>query len=638
MSLTFTMTECSRCGADRQTRFPCPECGLRPRPTEVDINVQFRQNAVRPARRVREGEATHLDLDAHELLSSGRLEDLPDRILAVGDSIGRREETGPAQLVELAAEIASLGHWTQGVKRLRPWVFLSDAVVVVVNELIKVFDIALRALLSEEIRTAQRCEGEIQAALDRAASAIGEANRRLDLMSLIIDADDPTGTWMAVAIDGDPTTALERGEALFLSRTGLRCGESAALTALMMAPMMATIGDEDRWWNLVNKHIRFLDIYRAALAPVLQDPAFASRRSDVVHDLWLSARRASRLPSPETLRQDASDLLDLGHLVVEQLLKFNLGLGCALTTSRSFAATQGRDVSDLASVADSQGWPIAQDLGDSSIRNAFAHRDYTIDGDSVLLSPARSNPTTSPRSLTITELSDSVLEIIEVSAAMELATVWLTEQVDPDSVFVPQGIIFAESLLIGFGWSDVSIIADAEDQVTISACVDTPLPLAAIAFAIAPLVGTTRELCLHLKSRNESNECIAVVPVELFSAWQRTESEPLKEASFVHLCAVTTIDESPILSHDHVRKVIGIRTCQLVVDEEQDLSSVCAALEIWRSAARALDFPDLAREIGRAIRLRRYRAAGLPITEADTPKLLAHVEADLPSPPTNLLS
>ena len=611
---------------------------MRPRPTEVDINVQFRQNAIRPARRAREGEATHLDLDANELLSSGRLEDLPDRILAAGDSIGRREETGPAQLAEIAGEIASLEHWAQGVKRLRPWVFLSDAVIVVVHELIKVFDIVLRALLSEEIRTAQRCEGELQAALDRAAGAIGEADGRLELMSRVIDADDPTGAWMAVAIDGDPTTALERGEALFLGRTGLRCGETVALTALMMAPMMATIGDEDRWWNLVNEHIRFLDSHRAALAPVLQDPSFASRRSDVVHDLWLSARRASRLPSPETLRQDASDLLDLGHLVVEQLLKFNLGLGCALTTSRSFAATQGRDVSDLAGVADSQGWPIAQNLGDSSIRNAFAHRDYTIDGDSVLLSPARSNPTTSPRSLTIPELSDSVLEIIEVSAAMELATVWLTEQVDPDNVFVPQGTIFAESLLIGFGWGDVNIIADANDHVIISACVDTPLPLAAIAFAVAPLVGTTRDLYLHLKSRDESSQCTAVIPVDLYSAWQHTESEPQREAAFVHLCAVTTIDESPILSHDHVRKVISIRACQLVIDEGQDLSTVGAGLEIWRSVARALDFPDLAREIGRAIRLRRYRAAEIPTTEADAPMLLAHVEAELPPPPRHLLS
>ena len=638
MSLTFARTVCSRCDAHRQTRFPCPVCGLRPRPTEVDVDVQFRHRSVEPAQRARESLGQSLDMDAMELLTSGHLGELADRIFAAGDLIGRGDESGADQLADLAGEIASLERWTREVKSLRPLLFVADAVKVIVDELINVFDVVVRALLSEEISAAQACEAEVQACLDRSAGAIERANERMDIMLSVIGGEDPIGAWMAVAFDGDPITAIERGEATFLQRTGLGCGAATSLAAVTMAPMIATICDEDRWWSLVNEHVRFLDHYRTLLGPVLQEPSFASRRRDVIHDLWLSARRASRMPDPETLRQDASDLLDTGHLVVEQQLKFNLGLGCALTTRRSFAATQGCDVSELAGIARGQGWPIAQQLGDAAIRNAFAHRDFTIDGDCVLLSPRRGRPATSPRSLTIPELQDAVLEIIEISSAMELATLWLTEQVDPNSVIIPEGLVFLESTLIGFGWNEVEIAAEVDDCVRISGCVDTPVPLAAIAFAVGPLVGTVREVWLHLKSRDRSRECTAVVPVDLYAAWGRTECEPEKEAAFIRLCEATTVDGSPIMSRSHVHHVIAIRACQLTIDQEQQLATVCTGLKVWRSLARALELPDLAREIGRAIRLRTYRAAEIPVSEADTPALLEHVGTDLPPLRANLLS
>ena len=638
ISLTFSKIDCSRCGADRQTRFPCPECGMRPRPSEVDINVQDRRDAVRPAQLAREAEALPLALDATELLSSGRLGELAERIYAAGDLIGRRDEAGAIQLAGLAEEIASLERWTHEVKRLRPWVFLTDAVKVAVDELINVFDVVVRALLSEEIRAAQLCEAEAQAALDRSADAIWAANEKLELMVRVLDGGDPIGAWMAVAIDGDPTTAIERGEALFLLRTGMKCGNTAGLTALMLAPLAATIGDEHRWWGLVDAHIRFLDGHRGGIGSVLQDPSYASRRSDVVHDLWQSARRASRMPSAETTRQDAADLLELGHLVVEQQLKFNLGLGCTLTTRRSFAATQGCDVADLAGIARDQNWPIASHLGDSTIRNAFAHRDFTIDGDSVLLSPQRGRPTASGRSLTMPELLDSVLEIIEVSAAMELATVWVTETVDPESVFVAEGIEFVEAILNCFGCDEVDVVTSADNCVRISACVDTPVRLATIAAVVQPLVGTAREVSLHLQSRDKSRECTVIVPVDIHAAWQRAESELEKEAAFLRLCEATTVDGVPILSRDHVRHVVGIRACELFVDQDQELADVCTGLAVWRLLAETLALADLARDIGRAIRCRRYRAAGIQITEADLPMLLEHVGVDLPPPITDLLS
>ena len=631
------MIDCIRCGADRQTRFQCPECGMRPRPTEVDINVQFRRAAVRPAQLAREGEALPLDLDAQELLSSGRLGKLAERIYSAADLIGKRDEAGSTQFADLAGEIASLERWTHEVRRLRPWVFLTDAVKAAVQELVNVFDTILRALASEKIREAQSCEAAAQAALDRSADAIWDADRGLELMLRVLEGGDPIGTWMAVAIDGDPATATERGKALFLRRTGMTCGDSAGLTALMLAPIAATVCDEDRWWDLVNEHIQFLDDHRADLGQLLQDPAYSSRRSDVTHDLWQSARRAARMPGAETMRQEAADLLELGHLVVEQQLKFNLGLGCALTTRRSFAATQGCDVAVLAGIARDQDWSIAQNLGDAAIRNAFAHRDFTVAGDSILLSPQRSGQRTSTRSLTMPELLDSVLEIIEVSAAMELATLRVTENVDPTSVYVPKGIEFMEALLTGFGFNEVEVTRSADDCVRISACVDSPVPLATIISTVQPLVGMAREASFDLTRRDQAQECTVVVPVDVHSAWQRAATELEREAAFLRLCNATMIDGTPAMSRDHVRHVISVRASQLFIDQDRALADVSVGLATWRSLADTLSFADLAKDIGRAIKFRRYRAAGLQVFEADVPMLLEYAEIDLPLPITDIL-
>lgn len=632
------MIDCSRCGAQRQTRLPCPECGLRPPPTEVDVNLQDRRAAVKPAQLARKAETLPVSLNAQELLTSGRLEELAERIYASADKIGRRDAAGTARFAELAGEIASLERWTHDVERLRPWIFLTDAVKTVVAELIKVFDTMLRAITSEEIRAAQSCEAEAQAALDRAAEAMSDANDRLELLLSVFGGDDPIGAWIAVGIAGDPSTVRQRGQDQFLHRTGLPCGISAGLTSLIMAPLAATIGDEDRWWDLVSRHIRFLDDKRSAIGRVLQDPSYAARRSEVVQDLWQHARRAVRMQTAETTRQEAADLLDLGHLVIEQQLKFNLGFGCALTTRRSFAATQGSDVTALASIAREQDWPIASHLGDSRIRNAFAHRDFRIDGDLIVLSPHRSGSASSRQSLKMPELLNAVLEIIEISAAMELATLWIIEQTDPDSVFVAQGIEFVEAILTCLGCSDIRVTNEVDNRVRISASVDPPVPLATIAAAAHPVAETAKVVFLHLQSKDKSRECTVMLPTDTFAIWQSTKSEIERESAFMHLCEATTVDGVPILSRAHIRHMVSFRACQLFLDKERELADICADLVVWRSLAATLALDDLARDIGRAIKCRRYRAAGLQVTEADVPALLEHVVEDLPLPITDLLA
>jgi hypothetical protein len=67
--LRFATVECLRCGDMRQTRFPCPTCGLRPADTETDFNVERRAKCVERARAV-PTESESLPTTALELMQA----------------------------------------------------------------------------------------------------------------------------------------------------------------------------------------------------------------------------------------------------------------------------------------------------------------------------------------------------------------------------------------------------------------------------------------------------------------------------------------------------------------------------------------------------------------------------------------
>ncbi len=576
-----------------------------------------------------------LDASTEDLFTGGQLVDLLNSTFEAGQLVASNENSGVSRLTEIATQIAQLDQWCGRVPLRRPMRNFNLAAKSAAERLIGVFDVAVEALNAETIPEAQHLGRSLQIEIDAAATAANQASELLGTMTHVIQHDDPVAAWLEIAVDGDIVGACNRGIALFESRTGNPCGPASAVPSLVYDAMTRSIGDQDRFWSLVAEHIQFLETKTPDLAAVLALPEVKERMGEVVHDLYSASSRAACLPEPMTKRQFVGDLLDIGHLVVEQALKFHLGLGCNLTTRRTFSETQACDVTELANIGADQVWPIAQHLGSPHIRNAFAHRSFRVAGDLVTLSPERNGA--SAIVLDCSELQDVVLESVETAAAMDLALTVMAERLGMHSGLSPQGRYLLRPLLTGFGWAEVEVDPSVQDEVCVKAQVNAPVPLLALAFGVHPLRGSVKTLRLQLQERTDRRVVDAVVPVEEFVAWDEESAPATKEAAFVRLASSIFVDGKPLLDDAQAAKVIAFKACQIVSDDSRPFTQIKTELGEWRALAVELGLDALQKDIGRAIRFRLAAASGLEARASDVEPLLETAGSEVPSVLTEIL-
>lgn len=623
LTLRYQQTRCRRCGVDRQTRITCPDCGERAAPTEFDIHVQRRQRAVQLATAARASQVKPPALTALELLGSDRLLTLPKHLLAAATKIADGRIEGPAELAVVARDVAVLEAWATSSPELRPMVALARTVKVAVRDLTRVFDDVVEALIAESLAEAQSASNRYQASLDSAAVAVALAGDHLDRAARVLGADDLMGAWFAEALAGDPVAATTRGQTLYADEVGRSCGPGAALSALALDVMVSTLGDRARFWHLTREHTELLANANPKLVSVLAEESFQRRALDVTHDLWLAAQRAALMPLPETLRGVATDLLQDGHLVVEQALKFHLGMACACFTRRTFSDTQACDVSDLANVARDKGWAIAGALGTSELRNAFAHRDYEVLGDRVLLSPARHRREGAPAtSASLNEVQNSILEFIEASAAMDLALIFVAEDLGVEGYVLPPAQFLVRTMLVALGWSDVELTV-SERTLVLHATVAGEVPLGAVAYAAQPFVDAAEVVQLHLGRADTGMRAVVEIPLGAYKAWSNASDVLGKEVAFLQLSASTTRNGSPVMDSRHAAKYIAFRACQVVGNRGRPFAELNQDLRRWRAAARDLGLDELQRLIGRAQRWRAMAETDLAVDPAELEPLLA---------------
>ncbi len=421
LTLSFNVIDCERCGARRQTRFACPDCGKAAAPTEVDFKVQERQRAVLEATSAR-AQPDEIDATAMDLRTSGQLAQLPTRIFDTADRLAKGEDGAASEFAAVAREVASLENWADAVVPLRPLITLTREMQSAVRSLVTLYDVVAAALVEERLDRAQQAGEAVQHALDEASIAVGNANVIHDRAERVLNAPDPVAAWVAEAVNGDLIAASNRGAALFESRTDRAVSPSSGFAAVFYDVALSTIGDPLAFWALVSSQLELLEEIGAGLTVIVSDPIFSARAVDVSHDVWEAARRAAVAPEAPTLRAASSQLLESGHLLIEQALKFHLGTLCALTTKMSFADTQACDVSQLVQIANDKTWAISAGIGDVDIRNAFAHRDFEMAGSAVSLSPQRRRSDGRPQRLvSLDRVQDGVLHLVETLAAMDLA-------------------------------------------------------------------------------------------------------------------------------------------------------------------------------------------------------------------------
>ena len=572
-----------------------------------------------------------------ELLGSGALGELPGRVFGIADRLAKGEADAPGEFAAIAREIASLERWADEVVPLRPLITLTRQTQSAIRSLVQVYDVIAAALVEERLDRAQNATEAVQLALDTAAEAAGEANAILGRANRVLNATDPTGAWVVEAFEGGAIAAIATGQALLAAHTGESGGPGSHLAAVFYNAAVATTGDPHEFWRLVSEHLQLFNGVTTEIVAMTSDPIFSSRAFDVTHDLWDAARRAAVAPEAATLRAEASELLETGHLLVEQPLKFHLGVACAITTRMTFADTQACDVLQLINIANDKGWEIRSGIGDAYLRNAFAHRDFELTGDEVSLSPQRRRRNGDPEVLlSLGHIQDGVLRLVETLAAMDLALLIAMDTRGLSISTSPLARVLVGPLLAGLGWSEVDVVEDNE-LVTISAVTQEVVPFAAIAFAAQPFIGGPTRLSLHLTRSDTGAQAVIGVDLGAYSEWTSATDELEKEAAFLRLGRATLVGDRPRFSAAQIEKVLALRTCELLVDRATPDPEVARQVRIWRGVARDLGLDDVNQQLGKGLRLRLQAGAGIAFDPEEFNELLAFAAMDVPELPASIL-
>ncbi len=607
VELTFCSIQCIRCESMRQARFPCPECGKQPKEVEVDKYVQLRQRAVAQAEAIQDAEPRYRkeDLDLDILLGSGFLVEVIDEVFEAANEIVAGNSDGPNSLSVVLATVEALKAWHESVVELRPNINVVRLAKIALHEIVVLCDAVVSALRCESLVEAQEMQSRIQESIDSATETVAKAGDIFDLAYEIYSADDPAGCLLREAGFGDPSHILELGRSKFEEKTKHSCGVATSMIAAVNELSISLYGDEQNFWNIVNAHIALLTHDLTTLKEMLQSSHFTERISDAAYDYLSHARRSSFGGDPDSLREEVSDILETGHLIVEQGLKLHLGILCAIHTKKSFDDTQGCDVSELYNIASNKKWIVAESLGSSNIRNAFAHRDYSIVGQhEVSLSPNRRKRDKEPEiAVDVLELHDESLVMIEAASAMELALYAVAEKIDVDVVLLPRGDIVAKTFLTGIGWNDISITRDNETAF-VSATVDQPQRFANLVYVVDPYKDVLNEVQVELYRSDTGDNASIIVSMNDHLRGYGAEEDYGRVIAVLDLMNRVTVNDERVYESSQIVKCIAVSALAALADTERPFREVADELKAWKYLASRLGFEDLSRNIRGGIRFR----------------------------------
>ena len=635
--LTFSSIQCIRCEAMRQARFPCPECGKKPRDVEVDRYVQQRKKAIAEAKVIQDAEPKYRkeDLDLQVLLGSDILLELIDETFEVANEIVSKNSNGPNSLSILLATVETLRAWYETAVELRPNINVVRLAKVALHEIMVLCDAVVSALQCESLTDAQEMQGRIQECLDSATEAVVKAGNIFEVAFDIHSSSNPVGILLQKAGLGDPSHIVETGKIKFEEKTKRPCGVATSMVAAVNELSIPIFGDEQNFWNIVNAHIALLLRDPTTLKGILESSLFVDRISDAAYDYLSHARHSYLGKELDSLRGEVSDILGTGHLIVEQGLKLHLGILCAIHTRKSFEDTQGCDVSELCNIANDNGWLVARSLGTSDIRNAFAHRDYSIvDQQYVSLSPSRRRRDGKPEVVVdVQELHAESLMTLEAVNAMELALYAVAEELDIDLVISPRGDIIAETFLTGIGWEDISISRD-NGKAIISATVAQPQQLSNLAFVVNPYKDIVEEVIVYLTRSDTGDGASIAIVVNDHMCGDGAAEEYYRTIAVLNLMNRVKVNGKQVYKDSQIAKCIAVSAMEALADTRRSFREVADELKAWKNLASRLGFEDLSRSIRGGIRFRARVNSGEKNVEApNTEVIRSYASEEVPPIP-----
>lgn len=517
--LPFNRWQCD-CGEYRLAGRVCTACGRRPDPREVDVRLAARRRAVAAARpHVEHPTGPPPAIDLEDLLGDW-LGPLLDEIWPVARAVANGERGASEQLTALAQRAGALRSWAGNLPARRPLVSLVTEATAATLALVGAFAAVLDALGADDPLKAQGCQQVMQRALDEGASALGRLDELIDLgLSLSGTGGGLEAALAAVVGEGDAASLAAGGQYLLRSHLDREFRDGLAASAFLLDRLIGVVGDREAFWAAVADHHARLST-AAGLAAVAASPELAADTDGYVHDLWVDAVRAAAAPEPLSVRDEAGQLLELGHRMMESAARILLAASTAALNGQSYSSTRRQDFSPLRKAAEQAGWTWAAVLP-VNVRHARAHHDYDVDEASGLVRLSPHKRGAAARAVSVAELRDEVLAAVEAALAAHLAlsTACEAQDVEPPAglTLIPWRPLTAQ-LLTAFGWREVTVV-QTRNVAVVRAASSRPVRVTETAHVLAFAPEDLDELRLELRSPTET-ETRTVVTVDA-GAWRR---------------------------------------------------------------------------------------------------------------------
>jgi hypothetical protein len=531
-------------------------------------------------------------------------------------------------LVAVAEDAARIREWAKTQVSLRPTHAITSAAKTAAEGILEAFEMVLDALSTDRIDLAQQAARTMNRCLRDGGDAVARAQTVCARIARLAEDPDPIAAWMRETAGDNVLGCTTAGKELFFRMTDRSCPTGVGFLAAVTQVVSETIGNPETQWSLVVDHIRVLEQHSGALAVMVADRSFRQRAAEVTHDLWVAARRAVQSTDPSTLREHATDVLALGHLVLEQTLKFHFGVATAASTRQTFEQTQARDVSALIDIGREQGWQTALALGSSDYRNAFAHRDYAIAPHGTLILSPNRRGRYAPE-VTVPEAVDVVLRYVEIAQAMQLALYAVVDDLDMSTGSVLPVEMTVPTLMAGLGWSGIDV-AVTEREAVICGTLDRPMPVAEMAIISQPFIGIADSLRLTIwSSASDASPSTVLTSLLAFEEWSMA-ADTDRDAAFVWLLRSTQRNGLPLIDDSQIRQYISKQACVLAGNRDLPYAMVGKQLRVWRTLARRLGMEDLFQAICDMQRLRRCFELGSPIDQSAADAALELASSPVP--------
>lgn len=286
-----------------------------------------------------------------------------------------------------------------------------------------------------------------------------------------------------------------------------------------------------------------------------------------------------------------------------------------------FEETQATNVSSLARVANEQGWAIGPYVSGTAVRNAFGHRDFRVrdDGMVELLSARRRAEGRSPPVMTLDELCDAVLSLVEACGVMDMAFALVTGRSVDDQELHASPFLVRTVVAGTLGWEVVDTDFGDTDVVVEARC-RGPVKLAAVGTLASFLTGYTR-LIVRLHAEHGGTYEFDI-PIPQFNSWSRAEGEVGKSAAFQVACHLARVNGEPAMTAAQVRKALAMQAAQLLENLTVSFAEIKADLASLRNAAKEIGDEELRKAIASGIGWRANVAADNPTEVASLQALL----------------